>query len=464
MAEFAAQLTRRIGSGNVNSVTMEELETALSTKLPRSSAAKAPDFDRLGTQIWNATVRLKDQSSPLLKTWPKFESQLRVLAYFLLDTAQQSYVKHGIKKSSQNLVRILKTALKASRTCIAAEALGLCTMLFEKVAEHVDHTQDLPRDHKKDQQESEAEEMLKELIADYHLLRATLSWKQNKPDNVNYWLSRVLLLPGRPDMLHLAEKKADLTYEVGKSALQKKQFPNAARWLEQSYQVLDDIDPEMLSPDLCDLRVVVMLDYARALVGVGDAVSIQKATSLVVTLDREHGFKMEVHITRLDIIYAKRPFEADEFYGVLNQVVRGAIFSEGSFRSIMHQIQKLNSYDPERADATNHTTITSSAPGPHSNLACQTLDVLLYRLLDQPSIEQIWIEKIVIIRVWVCSLSLHVQDHLPKLEILFEDIANGKGTKLSLEATHASQSVSSTKYPFQYEDLIEIMTVNMESC
>jgi hypothetical protein len=80
---------------------------------------------------------------------------------------------------------------------------------------------------------------------------------------VSYWLARVILLPNRSDMLHLAEKKADLTYEVGKSALQKKQFATAVRWLEQSYQIFDDIDPEMLSSDLCDLRLVVMLDYSK---------------------------------------------------------------------------------------------------------------------------------------------------------------------------------------------------------
>jgi hypothetical protein len=65
-------------------------------------------------------------------------------------------------------------------------------------------------------------------------------------------------------MLQLAEKKADLTHEVGKSALQKKQFATAARWLEQSYQIFDDLDPEMLSSDLCDLRLVVMLDYGKS--------------------------------------------------------------------------------------------------------------------------------------------------------------------------------------------------------
>ncbi|KAH0365376.1 SPO22-domain-containing protein, partial [Aureobasidium melanogenum] len=474
--DFAAQLIRRIDSGNVNAVTMQNLETTLRTNCPRSPATRAPDYDRLGTQLWNAAIRLKDQSSPLLKTWPRFESQLRVLAYFLLDAAHRSYVKHGSKRSSQNLVRILKTALRAARICMAAEALELCTMLFEKVAEHVEHTHDPPLEHKKDKQESEAEEMLKELMADYHLLRATLSWKGNKPDNVSYWLSRVLLLPHRSDMLHLAEKKADLTYEVGKSALQKKQFPIAARWLEQSYQVFADIDPEILSSDMCDLRVVVMLDYGKisatasteiaayllleacSLVGVGNADSLVKAISLIMTLDQEHGFKIEVQLTRLDIIYATTPFEGQEFCGVLNQIIRGAIISEGTFKSygsqlilhgysklttfrIVHQIQRLNTYDPARANATNHATIASITPGPHSHLACQSLDLLLSRLLEQSSIVHTWVEKIVVMRLYICSLSLHVRDHLPTLENLFEDIAMRAGAKLGPEATHASQSL-----------------------
>jgi hypothetical protein len=264
MADFVSQVIRRLETGNINPVTMKQLDTTLKVKCPRSPAAKAADFDRLGTQIWNAAIHLKDESSPMLKTWPQLEPQLRVLAYFLLDTAQRSYVKHGSKKSSQNLVRILKTALKAARICIASDALDLCTMLFEKMAEHVEHKQDPSPEYKKDKQESETQEMIKELTADYYLLRATTSWKQNKPDSVSYWLARVLLLPNRSDMLQLAEKKADLTHEVGKSALQKKQFATAARWLEQSYQIFDDLDPEMLSSDLCDLRLVVMLDYGKS--------------------------------------------------------------------------------------------------------------------------------------------------------------------------------------------------------
>jgi hypothetical protein len=116
----------------------------------------------------------------------------------------------------------------------------------------------------------------------------------------------------------------------------------------------------------------------------------------------------------------------------------------------MYQIQKLNIYNPDRDSETNQTTIANSTPGSHSYLACQTLDLLLSRLLGQTSITQTWIEKIVVTRVWISSLSTHVQDHPTKLENLFDDITHTNGTRLGPEATHASQSVSCAKHYFFY--------------
>lgn len=131
---------------------------------------------------------------------------------------------------------------------------------------------------------------------------------------------------------------------------------------------------------------------------------------------------------------------------------------------ITYQIQRLNTYDPEKAGAINHSTIASINPGPHSHLACQTLDLMLYRLLEQSSIVQPWVEKIVVMRLYICSLSLHARDHLPSLENLFEDIAMKAGTKLGPEATHASQSVSSRKLASYLKNFTHIMIADMESC
>jgi hypothetical protein len=165
----------------------------------------------------------------------------------------------------------------------------------------------------------------------------------------------------------------------------------------------------------------------------------------------------------------------------LNQVVRGAILSDGTFKSyvffwgcsgyreltilrILYQIRKLNTYNPERDGAINHSAITNTTPGPHSHLACQTLDLLLSRLLGQPPIAQTWVEKIVVTRLWISSLSLHVQDHPSKLGNLFDDVARTNGTRLGLEATHAAQSVSGKSHFLHHpKNRSDIMIADMES-
>ncbi|KAI5270015.1 hypothetical protein E4T47_06531 [Aureobasidium subglaciale] len=451
--DFASQLTRRLESGNINAVTMRELEHILARHCTRPPAAKAAAFDRLGTEIWNAAIRLKDQTSPLLKTWPLLEPQLRVLSFFLLDTAQRSYVKHGSKSSAQNLVRIFKTALKAARICISANALDLCTRLFEKVAEYVEHKHGPPPEHKKDKQESEAEGMITELAADYHLLRATVAWEQDKPDSVSFWLARVLFHPDRADMVHLAEKKADLTYEVGKAALKNKQFDSAVRWLEQSHEVFDDLDPEMLSSELCDLRLVVRLDLIM-LDQVRDSnhrrqhsLTWNRRTAsglrfifrglISYSLKHRSNSRRSAEVRLYDCKHAIRHADCTR---ALTRVIRMAILSEGTFKSVMYQIQKLNTFDVE-SEGTNRTAVTNSNPGPHSHLACQNLSFLLSRLLAESPVAQKSVEKVVVTRIWIASLSLHVQYHPSELEIMFDDVANTKDMKLSPEAAHASQSL-----------------------
>jgi len=113
----------------------------------------------------------------------------------------------------------------------------------------------------------------------------------------------------------------------------------------------------------------------------------------------------------------------------------------------MYQIQRLNIYNPKRDGATDQAAMTNSTPGPYSHLACQTLDLLLSRLLAQSPIALTWLEKTVVTRVWISSLSLNVQDHPRRLGNLFDDIVHANGTKLSVEATHASQSVSTLEHP-----------------
>jgi hypothetical protein len=108
----------------------------------------------------------------------------------------------------------------------------------------------------------------------------------------------------------------------------------------------------------------------------------------------------------------------------------------------MYQIQKLNRINLNKESISGPIAVTSNTPGPYSQLACQSLDLLLSRILSEPTETQGMVEKVVVTRIWISSLSLQAQDHPPVLQSLFDDILHSVNKKLGLEATHASQSVS----------------------
>ena len=184
---------------------------------------------------------------------------------------------------------------------------------------------------------------------------------------------------------------------------------------------------------------------------------------------QEQGFRTEIYLLRLDIIFSQKPFQADEFHGGKSGNIDVVLFHSrkkpcvassvqplcrkkpSERRSVLHtrrlrltrkrvmyQIQKLNLLDPTQEDTTQQNT----RPGPYSQLACQALDLLLSRLLADHPVSQALIEKVVVIRVWISSLSLQESDHPNKLQSVLDDVSNTNNEHLSVEATHASQSVS----------------------
>lgn len=55
-----------------------------------------------------------------------------------------------------------------------------------------------------------------------------------------------------------AESFADLLYEIGKDALNKRNYEVAVRWLERAHDVLGEQDSEMLSPEVGELSLSTM--------------------------------------------------------------------------------------------------------------------------------------------------------------------------------------------------------------
>jgi hypothetical protein len=56
-----------------------------------------------------------------------------------------------------------------------------------------------------------------------------------------------------------AESLADLFYEMGKGMLSKHKYEPAAQWLTRAFDVLAELDIEVLSPEAGELRLSIML-------------------------------------------------------------------------------------------------------------------------------------------------------------------------------------------------------------
>lgn len=398
----------------------EDVDMQIKTHCPVPPSSKAAQFDEVGTKIWNASLRIRQQKPDMAS--PRLLSYLRVFAFLLIDLAQQAVAKQ-LEKARENLVRILRTALKTARTCIDSDELDLSARVFERIASQLEH-RDPERGYKrnvKNDDDLEHEEIIEKLIAEYHLLRATLTWKQNRLDLSGHWLSKANVSNNCELRTQLAQKKADLMYEIGSACLNKKIYEDAAKWMEKSCDTIDAVDSEFLSEDCIELRTSAVSAWIRALLGLKDLTSIAKASKLVTLLESESGFKMAICVLRLSVLFVETPMQAEEVFNVLLRIIRSSVITEGAFKIIMHQIQRLKDFD--------------------AGFAGQALDSILPRLYEMHPKAQSMLEKVVITRVWIAVSRSHSSECLPGLRKVFDEIYETTALSFGPEATHAAQSL-----------------------
>lgn len=92
------------------------------------------------------------------------------------------------------------------------------------------------------------------LSCEYYSLRTVLAWRQSNYSMADYMYSKAaeLLEPRSAEILG-----ADL-YEIGYELLQLDVFDGAIKWLQRSFEVIDGVNPLMLSPRGTGLRLAVM--------------------------------------------------------------------------------------------------------------------------------------------------------------------------------------------------------------
>ena len=139
---FASNLENRFTSPASDTSLLEELQVhirALPLAASSTVAAKQDDLDRIGTELWNLSTRLRRDEQPNGKTKDeigqkrKALSFLRVFSFLLLDSAA-GQTKKG--RERKNCVRLMKVALKTARVCIDTNEYNGATKVLERAADY----------------------------------------------------------------------------------------------------------------------------------------------------------------------------------------------------------------------------------------------------------------------------------------------------------------------------------------
>ncbi|KAF1940662.1 SPO22-domain-containing protein [Clathrospora elynae] len=417
---FASILTKRFETAR-DAALVNDLQAQIRGLPLRASStvnAKQNELDRLGTELWNLSTRLRrDESDPDGKSKEatalknRALSLLRVFSFLLLDAAEGQGAKGRQRK---NCIRLMKVALKAARVCIDCNELSTATKVLERAAEYQEH---LSKNH--EAQSGEETELADGLRIEYFAVRTTLAWRQDRMDTAEHMFAKCKQLTAALTPT-TAENLADLLYEIGKGALTKRNYEVAARWLERAYDVLGEQDLGMLSPEVGELRLSTMQSIVQAYMKLKAPDAQEKAWQMVKLMETDFGDKMAVSLLKIELLSEAESFDTAEFYNVLLRMINTVLLNDTNFKTIMHHIHKLK-------DQSNVT-------------ACKALDDLIdIRLFREEN--QTWIEKAVITRIWIGTTNSFAEKALEQLQELFDTVGQNSKAPLSAPATHAAQTL-----------------------
>lgn len=136
-------------------------------------AAKRDELDKLGTELWNLSTRLRRDEPALSSDFrddkPRNSSivgLLRAYAFLLLDSAGSQMVKGRERKSC---VRLMKVALKAAKICVSANELDIATKVLERAATYEDIL-----NSRRGDDENEEVDIARRLRLEYFAMRTAL--------------------------------------------------------------------------------------------------------------------------------------------------------------------------------------------------------------------------------------------------------------------------------------------------
>ncbi|KAL8759175.1 MAG: hypothetical protein Q9199_000933 [Rusavskia elegans] len=217
--------------------------------------------------------------------------------------------------------------------------------------------------------------------------------------------------------LSSAERLADALFEIGRDQMIKGCYTSALQWLDRAHDILASQNPEDLSTDASEVRSCIMHTTVRVLLKACDEESISRAWNICHELEGETKNKVVLWLLKLELLGVDQS-AAQDYYEVLDGVVRHIHLSDVNLAMILHHVHELR-----RRNA---------------RLAHAILVVLLSeRVLVMDEIA--WVERTLVTTVWNCTTSPDLGTMTDALEELLDTIVAKTDSGLSTSATHAAQ-------------------------
>ncbi|KAF2154269.1 hypothetical protein K461DRAFT_320422 [Myriangium duriaei CBS 260.36] len=413
LLELADRVQKRLVSGLIDQPLCAQIRTAIGNlpqTISRRASPLAAAFDQRGTEIWNLATRLgHGDTGNVTIVLPL----IRAFALSLLKVSFRSTGSKGMKQD-QAAVRILRTSLKSAKTCINSGELDLATDLLQDSADLAAPFSDGIRPHTHPH-EDPVGNTARDLVVEYWLLRATLSWKQDRLDLAESHFK--CASEHGCDGYGAKTKLSELAYEIGKDILRCTSGPDCIPWFEAASKALDRIPYDEMRSEALELRLSISRDLARALILEKKDQSCSRAADLISYLENEQGPKLGVLLLKVELLCSKNPLDPTEYHKIISQMIQNAVLSQNAFKSILLHIQKLHAL---------------SAPLAHRSLEL-LLTARLFGSGDQSSIE-----KAIIMLVWTCSTQPLDSSSFALLSETMDATSNAISSSFSDEATHAA--------------------------
>lgn len=411
---------KRLQSGLIDQPLCTQMREAISGGCPKLSSKStatatttAADFDRKGTEVWNLVSRSgqEDQGNT-----SKVLPLLQCFALLLLGTsASASSVKVTAKVPTT--VRILRISLQAASTCIRSSELELATDVLQTAADYAAWLENICHTDRT-RSNDPANVTARDLVAEYWLLRSTLSWKQGRLDlsEIHFNRAKESMSLGKSVSIYIA----DVAFEIGKDLVKQSNASEGIPWFEQALNALEQIPYDEFESDACDLRLSIAREFARASIMENTDASRSKAADLISYIESEQGIKLGVLLLKTDLLWSTGTPESAQYQIIISQMIHKVVLNHSTFKAVLVQIKKLQ--------------------GLSATLARRSLEVFITsRLLDHG--ETLFIEKAVILLIWICSMQSAEEVDLRGLQHTLESCYSSLSSSFSEEATHAAQSL-----------------------